>query len=88
MCLGLPGRVVAIRPGGDVAQVEVAGVLREINIGLLDGPFVAGDYILIHSGFALERMSPDDARAALQIFADERPGPGAEDDARAEGGGR
>jgi hydrogenase maturation factor len=55
---------------------------------VFDGPFVAGDYILIHSGFALERMSPDDARAALQIFADERPGAGAEDEARAEGGGR
>ncbi len=85
MCLGLPGRVVEIRPGSDVAQVEVAGVVREINIGLLDGPFVAGDYILIHSGFALERMSPDDAREALQPFADDSPGP--EHEARAEGVG-
>jgi hydrogenase expression/formation protein HypC len=83
MCLGLPGRVVEIRPGSDVAQVEVAGVLRDINIGLLDGPFVAGDYILIHSGFALERMSPDDAREALQMFAGDSPAP--EQEARAEG---
>jgi hydrogenase expression/formation protein HypC len=59
MCLGLPGRIVEIQPGGDVARVDVAGVLREINIALLDGPFVPGDYLLIHSGFALERMSPD-----------------------------
>jgi hydrogenase expression/formation protein HypC len=70
MCLGLPARVVEILPGSDVARVEVAGVLREINIGLLDGPFVPGDYILIHSGFALERMSEADARAALEVFAD------------------
>ena len=83
MCLGLPGRVVEIRPGSDVAQVEVAGMLRDINIGLLDGPFVAGDYILIHSGFALERMSPDDAREALQMFADDSPDP--EHEPRAEG---
>jgi hydrogenase expression/formation protein HypC len=75
MCLGLPGRVVEILPGSDVARVEVAGVLREINIGLLDGPFVPGDYILIHSGFALERMSQDEARDALDVFADS-PGPG------------
>jgi hydrogenase expression/formation protein HypC len=74
MCLGLPGRVVEILPGSDVARVEVAGVLREINIGLLDGPFVPGDYILIHSGFALERMSEAEARDALDVFADS-PGP-------------
>jgi hydrogenase expression/formation protein HypC len=74
MCLGLPGRIVEIPPGGDVARVEVAGVLRDIDIGLLDGPFVPGDYILIHSGFALERMSPDEARDALDVFAED-PGP-------------
>ncbi len=74
MCLGLPGRIVEVQPGGDVARVDVAGVLREINIALLDGPFVPGDYLLIHSGFALERMSPDEARDALDVFA-EGPGP-------------
>jgi hydrogenase expression/formation protein HypC len=70
MCLGLPGRVVEILPGSDVARVEVAGVVREINVGLLDGPFVTGDYILIHSGFALERMSADEAHDTLDVFAD------------------
>jgi hydrogenase expression/formation protein HypC len=69
MCLGLPGRVVAIGPGSDLAQVEVAGVLREINVGLLEGPFVPGDYLLIHSGFAVERMDPEQARDALELFA-------------------
>jgi hydrogenase expression/formation protein HypC len=70
MCLGLPGRIVEVQPGGDVARVDVAGVLREINIALLDGPFVPGDYLLIHSGFAVERMSPDEARDALDVFAE------------------
>jgi hydrogenase expression/formation protein HypC len=74
MCLGLPGRIVEIPPGGHVARVDVAGVLRDIDIALLDGPFVPGDYLLIHSGFALERMSPDEARSALDVFA-ESPGP-------------
>jgi hydrogenase expression/formation protein HypC len=85
MCLGLPGRVVEILPGSDIARVEVAGVLREIDVSLLDGPFVPGDYILIHSGFALERMSPDEARDALDVFADNTPGPA--DEAPAEGTG-
>lgn len=70
MCLGIPGRVVEVRGGGELALVDVAGVVREINLALLDGPFASGDYVLIHSGFALERMSADEARDALSVFAD------------------
>jgi hydrogenase expression/formation protein HypC len=69
MCLGLPGLVVEVTPGSDVARVDVAGVLRDINLGFLDGPFVPGEFILIHSGFALERMSAEEARDALDVFA-------------------
>ena len=70
MCLGIPGRIVDVEAGNDLARVDVAGVVREINMGLLDGPFAPGDYILIHSGFALERMSAEQARDALQVFVD------------------
>ncbi|HZZ97244.1 MAG TPA: HypC/HybG/HupF family hydrogenase formation chaperone [Jatrophihabitantaceae bacterium] len=70
MCLGIPGRLVEIEDGNDLAQVDVAGVVREINLALLDGPWVPGDYILIHSGFALERMTAEEARDALNVFAD------------------
>jgi hydrogenase expression/formation protein HypC len=70
MCLGIPGRLVEIEPGNDLAKVDVAGVIREINLALLDGPWEPGDYILIHSGFALERMTADEARDALMPFAD------------------
>lgn len=70
MCLGIPGRIVSVEAGNDLARVEVAGVVREINLALLDGPWTAGDYILIHSGFALERMTAEQARDALQVFAD------------------
>jgi hydrogenase expression/formation protein HypC len=70
MCLGIPGKIVAIEEGNDLAQVDVAGVVREINLALLDGPFFPGEYILIHSGFALERMSAEQAREALAVFAD------------------
>lgn len=76
MCLGLPGLVVEVTPGSDVARVDVAGVVRDINLGFLDGPFRPGEFILIHSGFAVERMSPDEARDALGVFADAAtPGP-------------
>jgi hydrogenase expression/formation protein HypC len=62
--------VVEVPESGDVALVDVAGVVREINLALLDGPFRPGDYILIHSGFALERMTAEDAAAALGVFGD------------------
>jgi hydrogenase expression/formation protein HypC len=45
--------------------------VREINLALLDGPFVPGEFILIHSGFALERMSPERAADALAFFGPE-----------------
>lgn len=71
MCLGIPGRVVEmLDEQHSIALVDVAGVVREINLSLLDGPFHPDDYILIHSGFALERMTAEEARDALQVFAD------------------
>jgi hydrogenase expression/formation protein HypC len=68
MCLGLPGRIVAVPPGSDLVDVEVAGVVRPIHVGLLDGPWQPGDWILIHSGFALERMTEDEARDARSML--------------------
>ena len=38
MCLGLPGRIVAVAPGSDLVDVDVAGAVRPIHVGLLDGP--------------------------------------------------
>ncbi|GAA1529019.1 HypC/HybG/HupF family hydrogenase formation chaperone [Kribbella lupini] len=71
MCLGIPGRIVSSVEGCDLGRVEVAGVVREINLALLDGPFVPGEYILIHSGFALERMTAERAADALAFFGGE-----------------
>ena len=70
MCLGIPGRVVGIEPAVDLARVDVAGVVREINIMLLDDRPAVGEYILIHSGFALERMTAEQAQDALAVFDD------------------
>lgn len=71
MCLAIPGRIVDVQPGNDMAMVDVAGVIRPINIGMLDGPFAVGDYVVMHSGFALERMSPEEAHAALEMLAED-----------------
>ena len=61
MCLAIPGRVIeVVDPEHRIASVDVAGVRRKVNIGLLDG-VGAGDWVLIHVGFAMSRV--DEAEA-------------------------
>lgn len=68
MCLGIPGQVIELLEGygNQLALVDVAGVQRKINIGLLDeGPLEPGTWVLIHMGFALERVDAAGAERAL-----------------------
>jgi hydrogenase expression/formation protein HypC len=61
MCLAIPGRVIeVVDPENRIASVDVAGVRRNVNVGLLDdvGP---GDWVLIHVGFAMSQV--DEAEA-------------------------
>lgn len=71
MCLGIPGEVVELHAGHpDLAKVEVSGVRRAINIGLLEGEEInPGDWILIHVGFALSKIDEREAQAALDFLA-------------------
>ncbi|MGH3773321.1 MAG: HypC/HybG/HupF family hydrogenase formation chaperone [Pseudonocardiaceae bacterium] len=70
MCLGIPGEVIEILPDQpDLARVDVCGVKRAINIGLLtDDPPVPGDWILIHVGFALSKIDEQEAKAAMDFL--------------------
>jgi hydrogenase expression/formation protein HypC len=70
MCLGIPGVVVEIRTDQpDLAMVDVSGVKRAINIGLLaDEQIVPGEWVLIHVGFALSKIDEDEAQAALDFL--------------------
>lgn len=67
MCLGIPGRVVEMLPGyGDqLALIEVQGVARKVNIGLLDEPPSPGQWVLIHMGFAVELTDDEGADQAM-----------------------
>ena len=80
MCLGIPGEIVEILPDQpDLAKVDVSGVRRNINIGLItDDEPRPGDWILIHVGFALSKIDEAEAKAAMdflegigQAYADE-----------------
>ncbi|HEY3753432.1 MAG TPA: HypC/HybG/HupF family hydrogenase formation chaperone [Pseudonocardiaceae bacterium] len=70
MCLGIPGEVIEIltdRP--DLARVDVSGVKRAINIGLLTEENVQpGDWVLIHVGFALSKIDETEAKAAMDFL--------------------
>jgi hydrogenase expression/formation protein HypC len=80
MCLGIPGEIVEILTDQpDLARVDVSGVRRAINIGLIvDENPQPGDWILIHVGFALSKIDEAEAKSAMdflegigQAYADE-----------------
>jgi hydrogenase expression/formation protein HypC len=68
MCLALPARVISLH-GVDLATVEVGGVRKEISLALLEDVQV-DDYVLIHVGYALNRLSEEEARRTLALFAE------------------
>ena len=78
MCLAIPGQILEITDATNrLAKVDVAGVRRTVNIGLLDGDgdgAQPGDWVLIHVGFALSKVDEEEARAthrALQQMGSE-----------------
>ncbi len=74
MCLGIPGKIVAITHAAHkLATVDVLGVQREINIAcIVDGahPVEAcvGDWVLVHVGFAMSRINETEARLTLEVL--------------------
>lgn len=72
MCLGIPGQILQL-PREDrphVALVDIQGAQREVNTGLFEGEGLeVGEWILVHMGFVLERMTADEARDALRFMS-------------------
>jgi hydrogenase expression/formation protein HypC len=73
VCLAIPGQIVeVIDEPNQLAKVDVAGVRRTVNIGLLaedaDGGAGPGDWVLIHVGFALSKVDEEEARATLRLL--------------------
>ena len=70
MCLAIPGQVIAIvDEPNHLAKVEVAGVQRNVNIGLLESEGVEpGDWVLIHVGFAISKVDEEEARATRLLL--------------------
>ncbi len=67
MCLGIPGQVVELDANPHLAKIDVAGVRRMVNIGLLEDEGLAiGDWVLIHVGFAMALIDEAEAARALE----------------------
>ena len=68
MCLAVPGQIVeVVDDANHVAQVDIAGVRRNVNIGLLDG-IGPGDWVLIHVGFAISQVDEEEAIATRRLL--------------------
>jgi len=67
MCLAIPVKVIKVEK--DLAEVDMSGVKREVNVRFLEDVRV-GDYILVHAGFAIEKINAHEARETLKLLKD------------------
>ena len=74
MCLAIPGQILEVVDDPNrIAKVDVAGVRRNVNIGLLDegeGGAGVGDWVLIHVGFAISKVDENEAVATRRMLED------------------
>jgi hydrogenase expression/formation protein HypC len=65
MCLGIPGRIISI--DGELGQANINGVTIRVGLQLIEDPRI-GDYVLIHTGYALEKLSEEEALSTLETI--------------------
>ena len=68
MCLAIPAKVVELL-GDDHAIIDIGGMQKEISLGLLED-VRAGDYVIVHVGYALARLDEEEAARTLALFAE------------------
>ncbi len=84
MCLAIPPRIVELG-SQDQAGVDLGGVRKEISLALLDQVAV-GDYVILHVGYALAKLDPQEALNTLALMRDPKAGVGLEQNPMPEGG--
>ena len=68
MCLSIPSKVTAIETETNVATVDTMGVSRKVSLDLIAEPVEVGEYVLIHVGFAMNKIDEADALESLKIY--------------------
>ena len=69
MCLAIPARVIALDESTDSATVAMGEVRKDVSLALVDG-VSEGDYVLVHVGYAINTIQPEEARRTLALFAE------------------
>jgi len=69
MCLAVPARITAIDESSDSATVALGAVTKEVSLALVDDTAI-GDYVLVHVGYALNSISPQEAERTLALIAE------------------
>ncbi len=65
MCLSVPAEIISI--DGQMAQASVGGAVREISLQLVEN-IILGDFVLLHTGFAIEKISQEEAEETLRLL--------------------
>jgi hydrogenase expression/formation protein HypC len=68
MCLGIPSKIIRIEESK--ATIDVYGAQRDISLMLLEEPVNIGDYVIVHAGFAIQKLQEDVAKETLGYFND------------------
>ena len=68
MCLAIPAQVIELLPG-DEARIDLGGIRKTISVAIIDSPAV-GDYVIVHVGFAIGRIDPEEAARTLAMFGE------------------
>ena len=69
MCLALPALIIALDPANNMATASVGNVKIEVSLALIDDAAL-GDYVLVHVGYALNKIDEDEALKTLALFAE------------------
>lgn len=67
MCVAVPSKIIAL--DGQMATIDVQGAQRQVSLMLLPEPASLGDYVLVHAGFAIQKLDPAAGRETLKLFA-------------------
>ena len=67
MCLAVPARILELKEG--MAHVDVLGNKQSARLSLVEGVAV-GDFVLLHAGFAIQKLSPEEAQETIALFAE------------------
>ncbi|NLI12514.1 HypC/HybG/HupF family hydrogenase formation chaperone [Pelotomaculum propionicicum] len=68
MCLGIPGKVIEVNLAENWAVVETFGVRKKISITLVDEEITPGDYLMVHTGYAIGKIDLSDAETTLKLW--------------------